>query len=463
VSRSPGYSRLAGSPVLVGATTTLVAVVAVFLSYNANAGLPFVPTYDLTAQVPNAVGLVKGNEVRIGGKRAGVIKTIDAAPGPDGRAIAKLSLKLDKVVEPLRADSRIIVRPRSPLGLKYLELTPGKKGKPLPGGGLIPLRNSTRTVELEEVLNTFDAATREGAKGTIKELGDAFTGRGADFNEFLSYSPSLLRGLERVAANLSDRRTGLSRFIHAVDRTVGELATVTPQLGDLVTAANVTLGALASVRGDLDAVIAESPPTEEAGIRALAITRPVLEDAAGLLRDVRPGAALLPLASRRLHLAFQTGIPVLRRATALAERLGVTLEAVRRLSADPLTLLALQKLLVTLRHAKPLLEYITPSQVQCNYLGLWTHNVPNTISEGDASGTWFRTLTVQQPSEGMASAEPAPGLHVDPYPHTASPGQGGECEAGNEPFLSGQQIGSPSGNQSHTTRNTTPPPGVPYP
>ena len=63
--RRSGTSILAGSPVLVGAVTVIVTMVAVFLSYNANEGLPFVPTYDLTANVPNANGLVRGNEVRM--------------------------------------------------------------------------------------------------------------------------------------------------------------------------------------------------------------------------------------------------------------------------------------------------------------------------------------------------------------------------------------------------------------
>ena len=39
-------SSLAGSPLLIGAITTLIVIVAVFLSYNANNGLPFVPTYN---------------------------------------------------------------------------------------------------------------------------------------------------------------------------------------------------------------------------------------------------------------------------------------------------------------------------------------------------------------------------------------------------------------------------------
>jgi len=62
-----GIGGVASSPILVGAVTILVVIVAVFLAYNANNGLPFVSTYDLKARVPNANALVKNNEVRVGG------------------------------------------------------------------------------------------------------------------------------------------------------------------------------------------------------------------------------------------------------------------------------------------------------------------------------------------------------------------------------------------------------------
>ena len=103
----------------------LCAVVAVFLSYNANNGLPFVPTYDVTVQVPDAAGLVRGNEVRIGGKRVGVIEEIRAVDGEGDDPVSELEVALLTTLEPLPADSVVTVRPRSPLGLKYLELKPG--------------------------------------------------------------------------------------------------------------------------------------------------------------------------------------------------------------------------------------------------------------------------------------------------------------------------------------------------
>jgi len=73
MSRRSGGSALAASPVLVGAVTVLVTIVAVFLSYNANKGLPFVPTTTLKIRVPNGANLVPGNDIRSGGSRVGVV------------------------------------------------------------------------------------------------------------------------------------------------------------------------------------------------------------------------------------------------------------------------------------------------------------------------------------------------------------------------------------------------------
>ena len=80
MSRRPTASIVA-SPVLIGAVTLLVTIVAVFLAYNANTGLPFVPTYDVKAELPSGGKLVKGNEVRVGGFRVGLVEDIRADRG----------------------------------------------------------------------------------------------------------------------------------------------------------------------------------------------------------------------------------------------------------------------------------------------------------------------------------------------------------------------------------------------
>src|SRR3712207_6641285 len=122
--RRRGNSPLA-NPVLVGAVTVLVTLVAVFLAYNANNGLPFVPTTELKVRLSNGANVVKGNEVRIGGYRSGVVNAMEPVELPDGSTGAQLTLKLDAKVGDIPRDSSVVVRNRSALGLKYLDLRKG--------------------------------------------------------------------------------------------------------------------------------------------------------------------------------------------------------------------------------------------------------------------------------------------------------------------------------------------------
>src|SRR3954453_3180602 len=85
--RSPIQS-LAASPTMVGAVTTLIVIVAVFLAYNANNGLPFVPVYRVSVQVPDASRLTNNNEVPIGGHRVGVVESIEPVMDQDSQALA---------------------------------------------------------------------------------------------------------------------------------------------------------------------------------------------------------------------------------------------------------------------------------------------------------------------------------------------------------------------------------------
>src|SRR5205814_719509 len=108
--RRRGSASIAANPVLIGAATTLVVIVAVFLAYNANNGLPFVPSYTLKAEVPSAAQLVKGNEVRLGGTRVGVVDAIDSVRHANGSVTAELSLKLETTVNPLPTDLVPVMR-----------------------------------------------------------------------------------------------------------------------------------------------------------------------------------------------------------------------------------------------------------------------------------------------------------------------------------------------------------------
>ena len=337
---SPRRSRaaLTASPVLVGAVTVLVTIVAVFLSYNANTGLPFVPTYDLKANLPNASQLVKGFDVRIGGARVGQVAEITPKRRPDGTAYAQVTLKLDKEVEPLPADSTVLVRPRSALGLKYLEVRPGEGQAGFKPGATIPIRQATpEVVEIDDFFNMFDAKARVGSRNSLDGFGTGLAGRGRDLNTAIDELRPLLDDLEPVAKNLADPRTGIDRFFKALADTASEVAPAAEEQASLFVNLDTTFTALATIaRPYLQESISEGPITEQVSINEFPKQRPFLRNNAAFFRELQPGVATLPHSAPILADAFQAGTENLPKTIPVNEELADTFDTLADFSEDPM-------------------------------------------------------------------------------------------------------------------------------
>ncbi|HYI98845.1 MAG TPA: MlaD family protein [Thermoleophilaceae bacterium] len=457
--RRPGSSVLGSSPVLVGAVTVIVTMVAVFLSYNANEGLPFVPTYDLTADVPDANGLVRGNEVRMGGSRVGVVTDIETAPKDNGDVTAHLTLALDERIIPLPKDSTIIVRPRSALGLKYVEVTRGRSERGYPENSTIPRSASkVETQEIDDFFNMFDDPTREGARTNSETVGAGFAGRGEALNRTFAELGPLVEKLEPVMRNIAAPRTGFDRLFPALEQAASQVAPIAETQAAVWVALDTTFASWESVSDSLQDTISEGPPALDTATRELPRQRPFLADSEELFRRFRPAFASLAAAAPGLATAFRAGEPALRRSPALNRRLTRTLATLDRLGDDPRVPSALNRLTRTATLLQPTLAFITPAQSTCNYGTLFFRNVASMTSESDIIGSMLRIAPMSLPitagSEGGPAATPANGppgfpagttflkqklyrdsfLHSNPYPYTAAPGQPQECEAGNEGY-----------------------------
>lgn len=462
-----GSASIAANPVLIGAATILVVVVAVFLAYNANSGLPFVPTYSLKVNLPNAANLVKGNEVRVGGARVGLVDSIDPVNHADGSVTARLGLKLETTIKPLPKDSTILIRSKSALGLKYVEITKGTSKQGFADGATVPLGQATpKPVEFDEVLSTFDDKTRAASRTNLKEFGTALAGRGTDLNQAIQSLNPALRNLVPVMHNLASPATKLARLFTALENTASETAPVAETQASLFVNLDTTFRALAEVaRPYIQDSITGGVPAQDAAIRALPVQRPFLLNTQRFFADLRPGVRSLRTAAPILSSALVVGTGTLRRSVALNQRLKPTFEALRRFATDPLVSLGVNDLSNTAKILGPPVAFLKPTQTVCNYVTLWFRNVSSLLSVGDTNGTGQRFIIVATPqgpnSEGGASSQPANGplkdnyLHTNPYPNTAAPGQTQECEAGNESYIAGQKvIGNVPGNQGLTTETT---------
>ena len=448
-------SRISSSPLLVGAVTTIIVVVGVFFSYNANMGLPFVPTYRINAELPSGASLVKGNEVRIAGVRVGIVNSVKAEQIGNGRTIAKLDLKLDKSAQPVPENSTITVRQRSAMGLKYLLLTPGDSDEGLPVGGTIPLSQARpETVDMDQWFNMFQEPVRRSIQRNLAEYGGMFAARGDAVNEILGELPPLLKLAEPVTKNLSSEETDLDGFIRGLSQAAAEVAPVADQQAEMFVALNTTFDALAEVaRPYMQDSITEGVQTQLVVQREAPRIRPFLYASSRFMRAFLPGAKALGESAPVVNSSFDVGIPVLNSSPRLYDQLAPTARSLRRFGESTQVNQGIDTLIKTNQILQPLMAHVGPSQNVCNYLALLVRNVTETMSMGNSDGRWVRAISIFPPigpnAESMPASAPANGggiditaqranfLHSNPYPWTASPGQPRACAAGNELYSTG--------------------------
>jgi len=473
-------NSLAGSPLLIGAITTLIVVVAVFLSYNANNGLPFVPTYDIKVELPETSGLQKANQVRIAGTRVGLVSDLEAHQDPaTGRVSAIADLKLEKSVEPLPADTKAIVQSVSTIGLKYLELEKGHSSRPLKAGETIPAAQTREPVDINELFNMFDAKTRLAIQKNSINFGNGLAGRGLGLNETIATLRPLVTKGTPVLRNLASPRTDFENLFPSLDRVAAQVAPVAQQQADLFTDLSTFFTAWASVAPSLEQSIAGGPAALKQATYSLAYEAPFVEKNTEFMRLLRPSAESLKTVAPALGHAFAVGAVNLRRAVALNSDLAEAARAFEEFAKNPVTILSLEELTQTAELGTPLLAGLAPAQAYCNYLTLMFRNVSSLQAQNVGVGTLARASLVLSPTgpnaEGFPASAPANGpsvehafgggaiidnnhLHVNPYPNVGGPGQPKLCEAGNESYLPGKAVignvpaGSVSNNREITSR-----------
>jgi ABC-type transporter Mla subunit MlaD len=464
--KSSGIQGVASSPAIVGAVTVLVVIVAVFLAYNANNGLPFVSTYDLTARVPNADALVRGNEIRIGGARVGIVRSVEPVQREDGTVEAELDLRLDKSAEPLPVDSTMMIRPKSPLGLKYLQIVPGDSSETFAAGDTIPSSSARpEPVDIDEFFDMFDEPTRKAIQRNQAGFGNAFAGRGPQINAALAALRRLAENGQPVLRTIAAPGTNFGGFWRALEELSATVAPVAETQASLFVALDRTFGAFARVsRPYIQETISKGNATLDTSNEALPVIRPFLDSSARFFTALQPGARALAQTSPTIAAALRAGIPALNASPQLNAQLAPTAEALLAFQDAPGVFNGLDLLIDTNEALDPAIDFIAPAQTTCNYFTLLFRNLASASSESNGLGNSLGALGFNPPegpnSEGSPSSAPANGggptranhLHFNPYPNTAAPGQTKECEAGNEPYRVGKTtIGNVPGNQGTTT------------
>jgi virulence factor Mce-like protein len=452
--RRRSASSIVANPVLVGATTTLVVVVAVFLAYNASRGLPFIPTNGLKFQVSNGANLLPGNEVREGGFRVGIVDDMVPVRLPDGTTGAEVTLNIDKKVGLYPKDSTIDLRPRSVLGLKYVEITRGRDKETFAQGDMVPAKQTRFPVDLDQFYNTFDEKTRDASRENLKGVGNAFASRGVSLNQTIADAPRFLRHLEPVARVLSDEDTNIARFFGELGDAARIVAPVAKRYAHSFDVGAQTFEAWSRDPQALQDTIEKSVPTMETGIESFRNQRPFLREFRDFSASLERAAATLPRTLPRITPALQEGTKVIGRSAELNEELEKTMVSLEQLMLDPRTSTAFRGITRLTGILNPLVRFVGPYVTVCNYFNYSVTNLGEHVTEPDSTGTSQRTLLNQasrprdpsapslgsigarRPSNGEPTVSGKPmNLHSNVYSAAITADGKADCESGQRGYL----------------------------
>jgi phospholipid/cholesterol/gamma-HCH transport system substrate-binding protein len=309
----------------------LVAIVLLALGYLAFAkSLPFgSEEYEITAVFDSSVTLLPSNPVRIAGVNVGEVTGIERKG--DGTGV---TFTVDPEGRPVHADASATIRPRLFLeGNFFIDLSPGSpSAEVLSDGDTIPVSQTARAVQLDEILTSLQQNDRENLSRLLRGYGDALlreptAADDADqdpdvqgetaaqaLNDAFRYGGRAGRSSAQVTQALRGTEPGdLPRLLRGGSRVFAALAAREQELRELITNFNITTGALASESSNLSATVRELAPTIEDARPSLARLNETFPPLRTFARAVRPAVNELPA-------TIEAGTPWLRQGDLLLSR-----------------------------------------------------------------------------------------------------------------------------------------------
>src|SRR6184192_3574823 len=284
-----------------------------FIALNMGLHGPWGNEFALNAEFASANGLVPQAEVRVSGVHVGTVLAISDAN--DGGALVRMALQPDIR---LRQDARAVIRPKTLLGEKFVELVrkQGSDQAYLQSGATIPKAQTGQAIEIDDILNAMDAPTRKAMSESFRQLGIALDGREQDIGAALPPLDDTVANLRPLARVGEARQKELDRILTNLNTIMQALADEQDQLGHLVDSGDTVMSGIASrdqalagtvrngaaVFGSLDAAfngvtsadrssLQKSPATIAAGRRTLGLTNPQVDQ---LLPEILLGQISYP-------------------------------------------------------------------------------------------------------------------------------------------------------------------------
>jgi virulence factor Mce-like protein len=265
-----------------------------FLWLSFGGPIPLKPKgYRVEVAFQEATQLATQADVRASGVSVGTVVAKRRDPASN-RTLA--TIELERRYAPLHADARATLRQKTLLGETFVELTLGSPSAPIvPEHGRLHNDRLQPSVEIDEVLGTFDPFTRRAFRLWQQQLGKAVDGRGQDLNDSFGTLPQFVESGGDLFAVLDENRDALGQLVRDTGVVFSALTEREGQLRRLVTAQDDVFSAIAAEREafadtwqTFPTFLDESRATFDR-LRTFSIkAEPVVRDLGPAFRDLRP-------------------------------------------------------------------------------------------------------------------------------------------------------------------------------
>jgi phospholipid/cholesterol/gamma-HCH transport system substrate-binding protein len=250
----------------------------------------------------------QGQTVNIAGVQVGEISKVELK---EGKAV--ITLRMEPRYGRVYKDATVLLRPKTGLKDMVAELEPGttSAGR-LKEGGVIPVSQTLPDVNLDEILASLDADTRDYLTVLVDAGGEGLRGNGRRLaNTIRRFEPSARYG-RQVFGALALRRQNIKRVVHNLSLIMAELGHKDQQVARFVESSNAVFAALAHQDANLRATLGELPSALDETQRGLGKAKTLADVLGPTLEDLRPGARALGPTLRQVRPFVRETTPVLR-------------------------------------------------------------------------------------------------------------------------------------------------------
>jgi phospholipid/cholesterol/gamma-HCH transport system substrate-binding protein len=392
---------------VLGALLAVVAVVAIVL-LSGDGGAH----YSLVFQ--NAGQLVTGDEVQIGGQKVGNVDDILLTSNNE----AEVKITVDGPYAPLHEGTTATIRLTSLSGVanRYIAISPGPNNAPtLRGGATIPSDKTTSVVDLDQVFNTLDPATRRGLQQVIQGSGTQYAGKGPQVNAAAKYFNPALVTTAQLARELTFDQQLLTQAIVNGASVTGAIAQRAPQLSSLVQNLNGMMGAIASQNASLSQALGVLPDTLRQGNSTFRDLRAALDDLDPLVNASKPATKDLARFFREFRPLVDESVPTFGSLSRLVSQPGPSNDATDIVKQLP-TLQrigspAFRNAIRAMKQGQPVIDFLRPYAPD---LVGWFRDFGQTSANYDANGHYVRVMPIfgifqyHDNGNGTSSLNPVP-------------------------------------------------------